>query len=137
MKKTLLLPLMAMSLMTSNCSGNDDNDAVPQQVNPISNSYFHPPSWIKGTWKVASTSYFQFTDDDFIYVMNGTSYKAVLTQTATAGQTAKVNEEISETDYNFTIIAGGSTGTYKFKKINTTRIQWVNHVSQQPFYLDK
>lgn len=125
MKKTLFLPLLALSLLTLNCSGNDD-DSTPKQNNPTITQYFHPPAWIQGFWKVGNTSYYKFTNDDFIYVMNGTSYKAILTQTAASNQTAKVDEIISDTDYNFTITAGASSGSYKFHKISSTQIQWVN-----------
>lgn len=135
MKKTLLLPLLAMSLLTLNCSGNDD-DSAPQQNNPVTTQYFHPPLFIQGSWKISntSTSYFKFTNDDFILVTPYTSYKAVLTQTAATGQPAKVVEQISDYYYEFTITAGASSGQYKFKKISDTKIQWVGST---PFFLDK
>jgi len=126
MRNLFLAAIMAVSF--TNCSGSDD-DSTSQQNNPITNQYFHPPTWIQGSWKVGNTSYYKFTNDDFIYVMNGTSYKAILTQTASNGQTAKVDETITETDYNFTITAGASSGTYKFKKISTSQIQWLNGVN--------
>ncbi|WP_288377621.1 hypothetical protein [uncultured Chryseobacterium sp.] len=125
MKKQLLLSLLILSLFIISCSGNDD-DSTPQQNNPVTTQYFHPPAWIQGSWKVGNTSYYKFTNDDFIYVMNGTSYKAILTQSAASNQTAKVDEIISDTDYNFTVTAGPSSGNYKFHKINSTQIQWVN-----------
>lgn len=128
MKKTLFLPLLAFSILTLNCSGNDE-DSTPQQNNPVTTQYFHPPSWIQGSWKVSNTSYYKFTNDDFIYVINGTSYKAILTQTASNGQTAKVDETITDTDYNFVITAGTSSGSYKFKKVSSTQIQWLNGVN--------
>lgn len=128
MKKTLFLPLLAFSILTLNCSGNDE-DSTPQQNNPVTTQYFHPPIWIQGSWKVSNTSYYKFTNDDFIYVINGTSYKAILIQTASNGQTAKVDETITDTDYNFVITAGTSSGSYKFKKVSSTQIQWLNGVN--------
>lgn len=126
---------MTVSLVS--CSGNDDT-TTPQQNNPLTTQYFHPPLWIQGSWKLANTntSYFKFTSDDFILVTPYTSYKAILTQTAATGQTAKVNEQISDLYYEFTITTGGSNGQYKFKKISDTRIQWVGNTIP-PVYLDK
>ncbi|MDQ1095191.1 MULTISPECIES: hypothetical protein [Chryseobacterium] len=134
MKKTLLA-LTFMALLTVNCSGNED-DTTPEQTNPVITQYFHPPTWIQGSWKISgsNSAYFKFTNDDFILVSPYTSWKAVLQQTASAGQTAKVNEDISEQYYQFTIIAGNSGGQYKFKKISDTKIQWVGST---PFFLDK
>ncbi|PJJ68145.1 hypothetical protein [Chryseobacterium geocarposphaerae] len=125
----------AVATFVVNCSNSDDISSTSQQNNPVTTQYFHPPTWIQGSWKVGNTSYYKFTNDDFIYVMNGTSYKAILTQTASNGQTAKVDETITDTDYNFTITAGASSGTYKFKKISTSQIQWLNGVNNN--ILDK
>lgn len=137
MKKTLFLPLLAFSLLTLNCSGNDD-ESTPQQNNPVQTVYFHPPAWIQGSWKISgsNSAYFKFTSDDFILVTPYTSWKSVLQQTASTGQLAKVNEDISDLYYEFTIIAGNSGGMYKFKKISSTRIQWINNTTTQVF-LDK
>lgn len=133
MKHLFLIALVAISFV--NCSGNDD-DSTPQQNNPVTTQYFHPPAWIKGSWKISntSTSYFKFTNEDFILVTPYTSYKAILEQTAATGQPAKVVEQISDYYYEFTITAGASSGQYKFKKISDTKIQWVGST---PFFLDK
>lgn len=137
MKKQLLLSLLALSFLTVNCSGNDDNTA-PEQTIPVTTQYFHPPAWIQGSWKISgsATPYFKFTNDDFILVTPYTSWKTVLQQTATTGQLAKVNEDISDLYYEFTIIAGSSGGMYKFKRISPTRIQWINNTPIEVF-LDK
>ena len=133
MKHLFLIALVAISFV--NCSGNDD-DSTPQQNNPVTTQYFHPPAWIQGSWKISntSTSYFKFTNDNFILVTPYTSYKAILEQTAATGQPAKVVEQTSDYYYEFTITAGASSGQYKFKKISDTRIQWVGST---PFFLDK
>lgn len=133
MKHLFLIALVAISFV--NCSGNDD-DSTPQQNNPVTTQYFHPPAWIQGSWKISNTSttYFKFTNDDFILVSPYTSYKAILQQTAATGQPAKVVEQTSDFYYEFTITAGASSGQYKFKKISDTRIQWVGST---PFFLDK
>ncbi len=135
MKKQFLLSVLALSLFTISCSGNDDT-TTPQQNNPVTTQYFHPPAWIKGSWKISntSTSYFIFKENDFILVSPYTSYKAILEQTASTGQPAKVVEQTSDYYYEFTITAGASSGQYKFKKISDTKIQWVGST---PFFLDK
>lgn len=134
MKKQILLSVLALSFFTISCSGNDDTP--PQQNIPVQTVYFHPPQWIQGSWKISNTSttYFKFTNDDFILVSPYTSYKAILTQTASTGQPAKVVEQTSDYYYEFTITAGASSGQYKFKKISDTKIQWVGST---PFFLDK
>ena len=133
MKQLLIAALTAVSLVS--CSSNDDN-TTPQQNNPVTTQYFHPPLFIQGSWKISntSTSYFKFSNDNFILVTPYTSYKAILEQTAATGQPAKVVEQISDYYYEFTITAGASSGQYKFKKISDTRIQWVGST---PFFLDK
>ena len=135
MKKQFLLSVLALSFFTISCSGNDDT-TTPQQNNPVTTQYFHPPAWIKGSLKISNTSttYFKFTNDDFILITPYTSYKAVLEQTAATAQPAKVVEQISDYYYEFTITAGASSGQYKFKKISDTKIQWVGST---PFFLDK
>ncbi|WBX96040.1 hypothetical protein [Chryseobacterium gambrini] len=135
MKQLFLIAFTAISFI--NCSGNDD-DSAPQQNNPVTVQYFHPPAWIQGSWRItgSSSTYFKFTPDDFVLASPYTSWKGVLQQTASTGQTAKVNEDISDLYYQFTIIAGNSGGQYKFKKISSTRIQWVNNTMTEVF-LDK
>ncbi|WP_291876612.1 hypothetical protein [Chryseobacterium sp.] len=128
MKKILFTLLIGMPFIS--CSSSDDDTNV-QQNNPVTTQYFHPVSWIQGTWRITGTktSYFKFTNDDFILVTPYTSYKTVLEQTKSTGQTAKVDETITDTDYNFVITAGASSGSYKFRKISPTKIQWVNGVN--------
>ncbi|WP_131368463.1 hypothetical protein [Chryseobacterium soli] len=135
MKKILFTLFIGMSFI--GCSNSDD-DATNQQNNPVTTQYFHPPTWIQGSWKISGSAnpYFKFSSDDFILVTPYTSWKSVLQQTATTGQLAKVNEDISDLYYEFTIIAGNSGGMYKFKRISPTRIQWINNTPIEVF-LDK
>ncbi len=51
MKKTLLT-LVFTSLLFIGCSNNNDDESTnaPGQTNPENAQYFHPPTWIKGTW---------------------------------------------------------------------------------------
>lgn len=129
MKKLLFILVSALFI---GCSSGDD-DIVAQG----DSQYFHPPNWIQGTWNVSGTSsaYFKFTNNDFILMTPYTSYKSVMEQSAATGQSAKVDETISDTNYQFSMTAGISYGTYKFVKISPTRIQWVS--SGSPVYFDK
>jgi len=128
MKKILFTLFIGMSFI--GCSNSDD-DSTPQKNNPVTTQYFHPPAWIQGSWKISGTqtSFFKFTNQDFILITPYTSYKTVLEQAKSAGQTAKVDETITDTDYNFIITAGASSGSYKFRKISATKIQWMNGIS--------
>ena len=130
MKNLKLLFLLGLFITLFSCSTN--NDSLLADEEPVPSNYFNPPSWIQGTWRVngTTTSYMKFTSDDFILLSPYTSYKALLTQTASTGQKAKVIESVSANDYNFTIIAGMSEGTYKFKKLNSTQVQIVNTTGQ-------
>jgi hypothetical protein len=135
MKNLKIFALVMLASITFSCS-SDSNSLLDDEGNP--NQYFHPPVWIQGTWKIqnAPNGYFQFKQDDFILLTPYTSYKAILEQTASTGQTAKVDETINDTDYNFVITAGTSTGTYKFKKVNANTIQWSSN-GMTPVYLYK
>ncbi|WP_209916327.1 hypothetical protein [Chryseobacterium jejuense] len=124
------MSFLALSLFALSCSNNEDN-TPPQQNNPIQSKFFSPPSWIIGTWVISGTTtqYFKFSNEDFILLTPYTSYKTVLEQTKSAGQTAKVDETITDIDYNFVITVGASSGSYKFKKVNATKIQWINGIN--------
>lgn len=126
--------LMAMSFLLTACSSNNDEDTKVVQKN-----YFNPPTWIQGTWKVSgtNTSYVQFTKDDYILLNPYTSYKSLMEQTAATGQSAKVDETINDNLYQFVITAGISSGTYKFTKVSSTKIQCKTPNLPQPIYLDK
>jgi hypothetical protein len=118
MKKLLLILMMTLSFI--GCSTSNDEPLV--QTN---DQYFHPPSWIQGTWVISGTNtqYFKFTSDDFILISPYTSYTEVMQKAAATGQTAKVDEQISETNYTFSMTAGISYGTYIFTKISPTKMQ--------------
>jgi len=98
MRSLFLAAIMTVSFVS--CSNNDDDSSL-QQNNPVTTQYFHPPAWIQGSWKISGSAnpYFKFTSDDFILVTPYTSWKSVLQQTASTGQTSKVNEDISDLYY--------------------------------------
>lgn len=133
MKKLLFLILMTMSFLFTACSNNGED------LNVVQANYFNPPTWIQGTWKVSgtNTSYVTFTKDDYILLNPYTSYKNLMEQTASTGQTAKVDETINDNLYQFVITAGISSGTYKFTKVSNTKIECKTPNLPQPIYLDK
>jgi hypothetical protein len=84
MKKQLFLALSltaTLSLVTVNCSSNNDDDNNTQQTNPATTQYFHPPTWIQGTWGVTNgttqTSLYKFTANDFILLVTGVSEQSM------------------------------------------------------------
>ena len=132
MKKILfLLPAIFLLL---NCSRDDNNIKTDQQ-------FFHPPSWIQGKWGVDNTSLYKFTGDDFLIILTNTeiSTKGLLKQNLNIGATAKVEEFSSDTTYNFKIISGNSTSEYQFKKVSSTKIEYVNspYAGIYTYYLTK
>ena len=121
---------------------NRDNDDTTKS------QFFNPPTWIQGKWGADNVSLFMFTNDDFLSTAGGNSfigYKGLLQTSANIGGTAIVDESISETEYSF-VIKMGNPGTspisyteYQFKKISSTKIEWVNspYAGIFPYYLTK
>ena len=136
-KLKLLMMLLTATMVLSNCTSTAD-DMMNEE--PIETQYFHPPNWIQGKWQNDGTSYYKFTDNDFLIITGNTneaSFTSMLNQSSTLNNVAKVDETISETVYNFIIKSGTQTHIYQFKKINTTTIQWVNSPTASAFYLTK
>lgn len=136
-KLKLSMMLLTATMALSNCTSTTDN--LMSDLEPIETQYFHPPTWIQGKWQNSGTSYYKFTNDDFLIIAgnNETSFKTILNQSSTLNNVAKVDETISETVYNFVIKSGTQTHAYQFKKINATTIQWVNSSTPSAFYLTK
>ena len=137
MKKILLL-LITITFLTG-CRSDDDNGNTSKE-------FFHPPSWIQGKWGVDGMALHRFTNDDFLLVLSNTetSFKGLLQQNANMGMVASVDETINDSNYNFIIkYGGGGTPTqqteYKFKKISSTKIEWVNspYAGTMSYYLTK
>lgn len=131
MKKTLLLSgILALSLLTVNCSGsNNDDDPGNQQTNPATTQYFHPPAWIKGTWGVTNgtttNKLYKFTADDFIMI-TGTSELSMTGTIKSTPNGGSVDETINQTQYNFTVKYNvtPTTQNFEFRKVSATQIQW-------------
>jgi hypothetical protein len=131
---TIALSLTVLSLVTVNCSGSNDDDNDTQQTSPpATTQYFHPPTWIKGTWKYApfgnpieSMLTRKFTDSDIISISSGGTETSWTQSIKVSPNGGSVEEVISTTDYNLTIKYNG-TGTtdfIEFKKISDTEIQY-------------
>ncbi|SUX48881.1 hypothetical protein [Chryseobacterium indoltheticum] len=132
MKKQLLVALMltiTLSLLNVNCSGNNNDDNSIQQNNSTTTQYFHPPTWIQGTWGVTngttSSKLYKFTADDFI-LMPDTSNQS-MTGAIKAHPYGGSVDEISNTStlYIFDVKYNNSgvTQHFEFKKISATQIQ--------------
>lgn len=142
MKKTLLTWALASTLFTACSSSVDDTFTTTEQTNPTAGQYFHPPTWIQGSWTSGSGSSligFRFTNDDVTLISNTIelSYKTTFNQynNVTAGS-CKATETITGDVYDVNMTIVSQTQVYKFKKISNTRIQWVNGTSG-PMNLDK
>lgn len=134
MKK--LLTLISVILLVS-CSSSSDDDN-----NNLSNSDFHPPSWIQGTWGIkadATTSknpMYKFTTNNLCQLSQVTStcWKESIEQAPNIMSGSDVS---TNSTYEASLIQsqGAVTITLKFKKISATKITWIyNGVD---FELDK
>ncbi|MDY3528638.1 hypothetical protein PG593_02445 [Riemerella anatipestifer] len=139
MRKILFL-FVAIALL-QNCSRDRENETS----NPIKKSqFFNPPSWIRGKWGYGNVVVFKFTNDDFF--TSSISHKGLLESTRSAGGTAVVDEDISNSHYDFTIKIGNpggsgpvSEGEYQFRRVSSTKIEWVNNPAgnDDSYYLTK
>lgn len=136
-KRTFLTALMltaTLSLLTVNCSSNNDDDnGTPNNQQPATTQYFHPPTWIQGTWKYApfgnpmeSMLTRKFTDSDIISISSGGTQTSWTQSIKVAPSGGSVEEAISTTDYNLTIKYNGTgvTDFFEFRKISDTEIQY-------------
>lgn len=125
MKK--LLFLFSLFLMLS-CSNSDDN------INS-SNSDFHPPAWIQGTWNQEGSNgssgvLFSFSVNDFCLTTMGVAKQC---QQEYVNQIKKINTAVTvtETITATTYIAeikyfAGQSVIYSFKKLSNTSIEWTS-----------
>ncbi|MFX1620565.1 hypothetical protein JZ972_06740 [Riemerella anatipestifer] len=135
-----LFLFVAIALL-QNCSRDRENETS----NPIKKSqFFNPPSWIRGKWGHGNVVVFKFTNDDFF--TSSISHKGLLESTRSAGGTAVVDEDISNSHYDFTIKIGNpggsgpvSEGEYQFRRVSSTKIEWVNNPAgnDDSYYLTK
>jgi hypothetical protein len=128
------LSLVALSLTTVSCSNSSDEDNTPTNNQPpVTTQYFHPPTWIQGTWKYApfgtpmdSPLTLKFTDSDIISISSGGTQTSWTEKIKVSPNGGSVNETTSNTEYNVNIKYNGSgtTDFYEFRKISGTEIQY-------------
>lgn len=129
------LSLVALSLTTVSCSSsNDEDNTTPNnQQPPVTTQYFHPPTWIQGTWKYApfgtpleSMLTRKFTDSDIISISSGGTQTSWTEGIKVSPNGGTVDEVTTNTEYNVTIKynSTGVTDYYEFKKISDTEIQY-------------
>jgi hypothetical protein len=138
------LSLTVLSLVTVSCSGNNDDDNTPINQQPATTQYFHPPTWIQGTWGVTngtiSNKLYKFTADDFILLVTGVSEQSMTGTIKSSPNGGSVDETInSNTQYNFTnkYNITNTTQSFEFRKVSATHIQWKDNSNGTWFDLVK
>lgn len=137
---------LSLALVTVNCSNsNDEDNTTPtnQQTNPATTQYFHPPTWIQGTWGVTngttSNKLYKFTADDFIMI-TGTSEQSMTGSIKAHPYGGSVDETSNNsTNYVFDVKFNNSgvTQHFEFKKVSATQIQWKDNSNGTWFDLVK
>lgn len=133
MKKHLFLALSLITLLsaTVNCSNSNDDDNTTNNQQAATTQYFHPPTWIQGTWGLTngttSNKLYKFTADDFILLVTGVSEQSMTGTIKSSPNGGSVDETVnSGTQYNFTVKYNITTTTqsFEFRKVSATQIQW-------------
>lgn len=121
--KKIILTIFIITFVS--CSSDSDNAS--------SNSVISPPSWIQGVWLQddgmggVTNSGYQFTSDDFILKgLVDYSFKNQINTNLSAGVNSTVTETKTNNNYNVSITLSTTTSNYKFVKISSTKIEWVN-----------
>lgn len=145
MKKHLFLALsLTAALLTISCSSNNEDDNTTTNQQPATTQYFHPPTWIQGTWGVTngttSNKLYKFTADDFILLATGVSELSMTGTIKSGSNGGSVDETVnSNTQYNFTVKYNITTTTqsFEFRKASATQIQWKDNSNGTWFDLVK
>jgi hypothetical protein len=119
MKRTILY----FTLLFAACSKGDSKDLTPEKS-------FNPPSWILGKWMmdrnvIGSEIGFEFADNDFCYIVAGTTtcFKSVLGTLVGTDAKTDIVEEQSNNHYKVSVTLQGTTHKYHFVKVSNTEIQ--------------
>ncbi len=130
MKKLLLL-LSFVTILS--CSSSDDNSN-----NNDSNSKFHPPAWIQGTWGIKASpsqgipeqAFYKFESDNLCQLTGGITsicWKEALNTYKNVNTPSLIAEDTTTpSTYEARFGAGGSVVTLKFERISATQIKWTN-----------
>ncbi|GGF01748.1 hypothetical protein [Flavobacterium limi] len=112
------------SILLFSCSSNSDDNIKTNS----SNSDFHPPSWIEGTWK-GDVTYKFFQKDVY---QNQISFKGLVDGCNLAiPNSSFVSEPIkNNTEYKFSYVTGEIKHEYHFIKISSTEIKLLNPNSE-------
>lgn len=148
MNKQLFLTLAittTLSLFTVNCSGSNEDDTTVnnQQNNPATTQYFHPPTWIQGSWAMSngtiSNKFYKFTDKDFISLITGTeiSQTGLLKAHPYGGSVDETSNTSTLYTFDMKFNNSGVVQHYEFKKVSATKIQWKDNSNGTWFDLVK
>lgn len=133
MKKLVLRTFVLVIILTS-CSSNSDS-------NESNNNSITPPSWIQGIWlQTQSTDpliiskFCKFTNNDFCVFASSTEIcnAQSIQQAAQSGATTNIQQTISDDVYELSLTIQSQTTSYKFIKISSTKIEYVNPISGLP-----
>ncbi len=113
------------------CSKSDDDSN-----SNASNSDFHPPTWIQGTWQQEGSTGtsglgFKFSSNDLCTLISTAEQcqKGIIDIMRKSGQNSTVDETITSTSYSAYITYGGTgqSVTYSFKKLSNNSIEYMGY----------
>jgi len=134
MKKTKLIYILIIALISVSCSSDDDS------INDSENS-INPPNWIQGTWTVEldgidSGIGFIFANDDFCSKNGSTTncWKGIVE----LNQGTTIDEEIDDENYIITINSLNTiSNTFHFTKISENEIADVQSFGINNIYIKR
>jgi hypothetical protein len=134
MKKTHLIYILIIALISISCSSDDDSDET-------STNSINPPEWIQGTWTLElggmdSGMGFKFTSDDFCSI--NSSLTSCWKEVVEINQGTTVEEEIDDENYIITINSLNTiSNTFHFTKISENEIADVQSFGINNIYIKR
>lgn len=129
MKKFYIILILMLITLVSTQSCTVDRDST-ETAKLSEKQYFHPPTWIQGTWKYAPINpnevgfYFKFTNSDFISISSGGTETSWTKKFDNSIDNEEVTESSSDSFYTFIIKDNSSSQTWEFKKISNTELEY-------------
>jgi|SRR5690606_27565365 len=125
MKRKTLLTVLLFSIILTSCSSDSDN-------NSNASIKISPPGWIQGAWYLegnTNNTGYKFSNDDFCLITFNTQscFKEQLRLADNSGTITNIKELVTDNSYSIEITISSQVLTYKFEKISSTEIEWVNH----------